>query len=198
MRQIGQVKQVQVQRTRLKLGEKPHRFYDSSPLLVTAKLLLTPRGVIGVTAEDEQMVDVHNAAHPDSRNAGMNGVSFGFTSHYQAMRERFGRHIIDGCAGENILIAAEKEFALEALGGRLALQAQENGALAYLEALAVAAPCVEFSHFALDDALIPLPAEILRETLIFLDYGRRGFYATFTSEEPFLLQAGDKVFVEEN
>ncbi|HLI70577.1 MAG TPA: hypothetical protein VKV19_12535 [Ktedonobacteraceae bacterium] len=198
MHQIGRVKQVQVQPTRVKQGKKPHRFYDPSPLLVTAKLLLTREGVIGLTAENEQVVDVHNAAHPDSRNTGMNGVSFGFTSHYRAMRARFGRHVIDGCAGENILIEAEEEFALEALGRRLTLQSQENGMLASLDSLAVAAPCVEFSHFVLDDVLIPMPAEILRETLIFLDHGRRGFYATFTNEEPFLLQAGDKVFVEES
>lgn len=59
----------------------------------------------------------------------------------------------------------------------------------------MAAPCVEFSHYALNEVM-PVPAEILRETLIFLGEGRRGFYATFTSEEPLTLQAGNSVFVE--
>ncbi len=140
-------------------------------------------------------MDVHNAAHPSSRNADINGVSLGFTSHYRAMREKFGPRIIDGCAGENILVEAEEEFALEALGERVAIQSRENGALAYLDFLEVAAPCVEFSHFVLNEPM-PVPAATLRATLIFLDHGRRGFYATFTSKEPFALRAGDKVFVE--
>lgn len=195
MRKIGQIKQVQVQRTALKQGEKPHRYYDPSPILVAEKLLLTPEGVIGMTAQGERVVDVHNVAHSSSRNAGVNGISLGFTSHYRAMQEKFGTHLTDGCAGENILVETAEEFQREALGERIAIQSQESGTLTYLECLKVAAPCVEFSRFALNE-LMPVPAEILRETLIFLDHGRRGFYATFAGEEPFPLQAGDVVFVE--
>lgn len=195
MRQIGQIKQVQIQRAALKLGQKPHRYYDPSSILVVEKLLLTSGGVLGETAGGEQLLDVHNIDHPTSRNAGVNGVSLGFTSHYRAMREKFGAHLRDGCAGENILVEVSEEFQLEALGKRVALRSRESGVLAYLESLKVAAPCVEFSHFALNEVM-PVPAELLRETLIFLDRGRRGFYATFTSAEPFALRAGDSVFVE--
>jgi hypothetical protein len=194
MRQIGQIKQVQVQRTGLKHGEKPARYYDPSPILVTEQLLLTREGVIGVTATGEQVIDVHHVAHPRSGNAGMNGVSVGFTSHYQKMREQFGEHLVDGCAGENILVETAEEFGLMALGGRIAIQSQQSGALAYLENLKVAAPCVEFSQFALQMSM-PGSAKDVRDTLIFLDHGRRGFYATFTGEEPFVLRAGDSVFV---
>lgn len=195
MRQIGRIKQVQIQRTALKLGEKPHRYYDPSSLLVVEKLFLTPRGVSGVIAAGEQLIDVHNMDHPASRNALVNGVSLGFTSHYRAMRDRFGSHLVDGCAGENILVETLEEFQHEALGKRIAIQAQENGVLVYLERLKVAAPCIEFSRFALNE-LMPVPAEILRETLIFLDHGRRGYYATFAGEEPFAIQAGDTLLVE--
>lgn len=195
MRQIGQIQQVQIQRTGLKRGERLARYYDPSPLLVTDQLLLTPDGVIGVTETGEQIVDVHHVAHPTSGNAGVNGVSVGFTSHYRAMQERFGAHVTDGCAGENILVETAEEFELAALGRRIAIRSQESGALAYLEDLVVAAPCVEFSQFVLQEAT-PVPAQTLRETLIFLDHGRRGFYATFTGEAPFAVRAGDLVFVE--
>ena len=195
MRYIGQVKQVQIQRTHLKQGTKPYRYYDPAPILVMERLLLAAEGVIGVTSEGEEIIDSHHVAHPESGNAGMNGISLGFTSHYRAMREKFGAHLVDGCAGENILIETTEEFSLEALGERVILQARENGALAYLEQLYVAAPCVEFSHFALNEQM-PVPAERLRETLTFLDHGRRGFYTTLAGGAPFVLHAGDSVFVE--
>jgi hypothetical protein len=195
MRQIGHIKQVQIQRAALKQGQKPQRYYNPAPILIVEELLFTPRGVIGITAEGEQLVDVHNATHPASRYAGVNGISLGFTSHYQAMREKFGAHLTDGCAGENILVEVTEAFQLEALGSRLAIQSQMSGQWTYLEHLRVAAPCVEFSHFALNE-LMPVPAEILRETLIFLDEGQRGFYATFAGEESLTVRAGDIVFVE--
>src|SRR5260370_10057521 len=195
MRQIGQIKQVQIQRAALKQGQKPHRYYDPSPILVVEKLVLTPKGVLGVTANGEQLVDVNNADHPASRNEGANGISVGFTGNSQAMRKKFGAHLTDGCAGENILVELAEAIRLEALGERLAIQSQENGQWAYLERLKVAAPCVEFSHYALKE-FMPVPAEMLRETLIFLGDGRRGFYATFTSEEPLTLPARDRVVVE--
>lgn len=194
MRQIGQIKQVQIQRTSLKQGQKPSLYYDPSPLLVVEKIALTPGGVIGLT-ESEQLFDVHNADYPASRYRGINGVSLGFTSHYRAMRAKFGSHLTDGCAGENILVETDEEFQLAALGEHLAIQAQENGQWAYLEQVEVATPCVEFSHFALNE-LLSAPAEMVREALIFLDHGRRGFYATYGSEEPVILRAGDRVFIE--
>jgi hypothetical protein len=195
MRQIGRVKQVQIQRGPLKRGDKPHRYYDPAPLLVVEKLILTPQGVIGVTSEGEELIDVHHAAHPESRNAGVNGVSLGFTSHYRAMQEKFGAHLTDGLAGENILVETSEEFLQAIPGGRVMIQARESGRLAYLEHLEVAAPCVEFSHFALNEPM-PVPAAMLREALIFLDRGRRGFYATLRGEEPCVLRAGDLLFVE--
>ncbi len=195
MRQIGQIKQVQIQRGPLKRGNKPHRYYDPAPLLVVERLLLTSQGVIGVTSEGEELIDVHHAAHPESRNAGVNGISLGFTSHYSAMRERFGAHLSDGLAGENILVETGEEFSRAMPGGRVAIQARESGRLAYLEHLEVAAPCVEFSHFALNQ-LMPVSAAALREALLFLDRGRRGFYATLRGGEPFVVRAGDTLFVE--
>ncbi|HEY1349632.1 MAG TPA: hypothetical protein VGF67_08420 [Ktedonobacteraceae bacterium] len=195
MRQIGQVKQVQIQRGPLKQGNKPQRFYDPAPLLVVEHLLLTAEGVIGVTSDGEQLIDIHHATHPQSRNVGVNSISLGFTSHYRAMRAKFGAHLSDGLAGENILVEADEEFLRAIPGGRMALQAQEGGELIYLEHLKVAAPCVEFSHFALQERT-SASAAALREALVFLDHGLRGFYATLRGAQPCVLRTGASLFVE--
>jgi hypothetical protein len=43
-----------------------------------------------------------------------------------------------------------------------------------------------------------LPANQLKETLQFLDAGKRGFYATVVSQDSeMIIQAGDKVFVDD-
>jgi MOSC domain-containing protein len=192
MHAIGLIKQVQVQRSSLKAGERPYRYYDPAQLLLVDGLLLSPRGVIGLTHDGEQIVDVHNADHPMSKNQkGVNGISIGFTSHYRAMRERFGPHLTDGCAGENILIETDDTFALGDLGERLAIQTGA-GALVFLTSLLVAAPCVEFSRFAAGQGE-RLPAEALKATLQFLDDGRRGFYASLASEA--IVRAGDRLLV---
>jgi len=196
MHQIGQIKQVQIQRGSLKPDNGSYRIYDPAPLQVVEHLLLTPEGVIGVTSQGEELVDVHHAAHPQSRNnGGVNGISVGFTSHYRAMRAKFGAHLTDGLAGENILVETTEEFLWAMPGGRIVLQARAGGELAYLEQVKVAAPCVEFSRFALSEPLA-VSAAALREALMFLDHGRRGFYATLRGAEPCVLRAGDLLFVE--
>ena len=196
LHEIGQIKQVQVQRASLKAGERPYRYYDPAPLLVVDGLLLSPGGVVGLSAGGEQVIDVHHADHPTSKNVrGVNGISIGFTSHYQAMRERYGPHLTDGIAGENILVGTDRTLLLADLGARLAIQTAA-GALLYLAELLVAAPCVEFSQFAARQGE-QLPPEALKETLQFLHDGRRGFYATLTGEpDRAIVRAGDRVFVE--
>lgn len=198
MRQIGVVKRLQVQRGRLKLGTKPFRYYEPAPIQTVEQLVLATEGAVGVTAAGERILDIHNALHPESRNRdGMNGVSLGFTSHYRLMRERFGEHLWDGCAGESILVETREEIGPEMLEGkRVMIRDQESEIPFSLERLVVATPCVEFTRFALNESMYT-PAEILREALIFLDHGRRGFYATFAGEQPRAVRAGAGVFVED-
>jgi MOSC domain len=193
---IGRITQVQVQRASLKAGERPYRYYDPAPLLAVDGLLLSASGVVGLSAGGEQVIDVHNADHPISKNVrGLNGISIGFTGHYQAMRGRFGPHLTDGIAGENILVESDRGFALADLGERLAIQTS-TGALVYLAELLVAAPCVEFSQFAASQGE-RLPPEALQETLQFLHDGRRGFYATLAGAPgEAIVRAGDRVFVD--
>ena len=195
MREIGRVKLVQVQRSSLKVGERPYRYYDPTPLLVVDGLMLSPGGVVGLAADGGRVIDVHNADHPASKNQrGINGVSIGFTSHYQAMRERFGPHLTDGCAGENILVEAGHTFALGDLGGQLAIETA-GGAIVYLTDLLVAAPCAEFSQFAAGQGE-RLPAEALKTTLQFLQDGMRGFYATSDgAPADAIVRTSDRVFV---
>jgi hypothetical protein len=78
LHEIGKIKQVQVQRSSLKRGEPPHRSYDPVPLLVVARLVLTPHGAIGVAASGEEVMDIHlltlllseqRSRDPERRNA---------------------------------------------------------------------------------------------------------------------------------
>ena len=198
MREIGRIKQVQVQRSSLKLESSDFTYYDPAPLLVVENLELTPDGIFGITAKQKRVLDVHHVDHPTSGNHhGTNGVSFGFTSHYETMRTQFGEHMVDGCAGENILIETDAIITLADLGRRVAIQSEATGQFVYLTNLKVAAPCVEFSQFAANHGL-PLAAAPLKATLQFLNHGRRGFYATAEAQQtPVLVKAGDRVYVIE-
>ena len=87
MREIGSIKQLQIQRSSLKQGQRPHRYYDPAPLLVVERLLLAPGGAIGVGAGGALLIDVHHAGHADSKNRqGANGISIGFTSGLSSRR----------------------------------------------------------------------------------------------------------------
>ena len=44
MREIGLIKLVQIQRSSLKQGQRPQRYYDPTPLLVVERLLLAAPG----------------------------------------------------------------------------------------------------------------------------------------------------------
>ncbi|HNP70789.1 MAG TPA: hypothetical protein PLO33_03845 [Kouleothrix sp.] len=192
MIEIGRVALAQIQRSSLKVGQKPFRYYDPAPLLAVPRLRLTPSGAVGISGDDE-LLDVHNRQHAATRNQGPNSLSFGFTSHYAAMRDRFGQHLADGVAGENILIASERAFALADLGAALLIRG-DDGREARLTDLIVAAPCVEFSQFAcLADG--PLTPEQLRAALQFLNDGVRGFYARLADGPGAEVRPGDRVFV---
>src|SRR5438270_6299133 len=104
LRPLGRVVRVQIQRSKLKLGEKPNRVYDPAPLLEVDELTLMPEGALARLPDGGLMLDVHHPAHPETRNLDRtNDISVGFTPHYAAMREHYGAHLVDGCAGENIL-----------------------------------------------------------------------------------------------
>lgn len=190
MRLIGVVQQLQIQRSSLKIGEKPQQTYNPASLLVVDSLEISPAGAVGCLADGARIIDVHNAGHPESKNSGVNGISVGFTAHYRSMRARFGPHLGDGIAGENILIETASPLSLADLGARLAFQG--SGPLVYLDDLLVARPCVPFAHFAHRASPGSLAADVVKETLQFLNEGKRGFYAT--AHRPGVIAAGDQVY----
>ena len=137
---------------------------------------------------------MHNHDHPSSKNrGGENGISLGFTAHYLAMRQRFGQHLADGIAGENILIQADRQFPLEALANGVVVEGT-GGRRLELRPIIVAAPCVEASRYALRFPDGARPDATVTEALRFLDAGMRGFYATYTGE-PAVVEIGARVFL---
>lgn len=189
MRTIGTVTRLQVQRSSLKTGEKPNRLYDPAPLLPVPRLTVTPDGVLGAGTEGGWIVDVHHRAHPETKNEdGLHGVSVGFTSHYAAMRARFGERIVVGCAGENIIVAADRTFTYDDLAAGVAIVATDGPERVRLRVLQVAHPCRPFTGWASGGRV---EADVLKAHLQFLDGGTRGFYCV--GEGAGTVQLGDRV-----
>jgi hypothetical protein len=162
---IGTVIRLQVQRSRLKPGPATSRVYNPAPLTEVSELTITPRGVVG-----DGILDVHNADHPDSRNVKLlNGVSVMTASRYQALRERYGEHLVDGVAGESLLLDTAH---LEDLSGRLVL---ETADVALELDSFPAPPCVEFSRFVIGRGAGDVGPEVMA-TLDALGGGARGYY----------------------
>ena len=190
MQKIGRIVFVQIQPKSLKAG-KPER-YDPTGLLVVNELSLSQTGVIGVTEDGRHVIDIHNELHPETKSRGDNGFSFGLSSHYASMRTRFGAHMVDGCAGENVFVEADKMYTLDELQIGLALQQERTGEFIILSQVEDIVPCLPFSCFA---ARKTLASNEAKETLQFLMYGRRGFLAELAHrEQTIAVRAGDVLF----
>ncbi|MEP6995806.1 MAG: hypothetical protein ABI968_14885 [Acidobacteriota bacterium] len=171
----------------MKRGPRPSRVYDPAPLIGVELLRLSPAGVRGVTASGEEILDVHHPGHPRAKSAPGREASFGFTSHYQRMHDRYGARVKTGCAGENILVETGRIWMLADFTSVLAFRSATTGAILQLTGVAVAAPCVEFSRFTLGDPEAS-PRDV-KPVLQFLDEGTRGY--VFTPADEFVLRAGD-------
>ena len=193
MEPIGVVVRLQVQRASLKAGQAPRRRYDPAPLHAVPALLVTAAGVSGCDERGEAVADVHHRDHPASKNRGGNGVSVGFTGHYAAMRARFGAHLDDGLAGENILVETRYSYGEADLANGLVVETAD-GATVRLERVVVAEPCVEFSRYALRYPPDMRTDRAVTSALTFLGDGMRGYYATYRGE-PARIQLGDRVYV---
>jgi hypothetical protein len=193
MRELGTIARIQIQESSLKRGERPRRWYDPSPLRQVPALTLTPDGVTAADEAGNRLVDVHHRGHPSSKNSGgRNGISFGFTAHYRAIRRRFGEHLDDGVAGENVLVETDLPVGLADLEAGLLVETEDGPVR--LEHVVVAEPCVEFSRYALRYELdMPSDARVA-EAIESLRRGVRGFYATY-SGEPITLRVGDRVLL---
>lgn len=192
MEYIGSVQRVQIQQRPMKVGEGADRWYDPAALLTVDSLLLFPDGCLGLTADGGRLTDVHHAAHPQTRNRRDNGISIGLTAYYGEMRARFGAHMTDGIAGENIILETTRPYTLAELGAKLTFENPATGARFELAVKDVVAPCVPFSQFA---AQRRLEGDDQKETLQFLNDGRRGFLLSAANDGfERLVQAGDRVY----
>ncbi|MGH9162863.1 MAG: MOSC domain-containing protein [Vicinamibacteraceae bacterium] len=187
---IVSIVQLQVQVERLKRGEKPHRWYDTSRVRPVDRLYVGEDGCVGET-NGEKIVDVHNVIHPHSRNHGRaSGLSLGFTSHYRAMRERFGPHVINGAAGENVLVDVEERLTRDRLA-HAAIRTRSGVEVRFAQ-VEVAEPCVEFSRFVM--RVEPGDRTLrMREPLQQLRGGMRGFYVALAQSVE--LQVGDELLI---
>jgi len=191
---IGPIVRLQVQASSLKVGQPPRRRYDVAPLRTVPSLTLEPGGVVGWTDGGERVADVHHRDHAASkhREADHNGISVGFTAHYATMRERFGDHLGDGLAAENILVETDLMLGEDDLAGGLLIETRD-GTRVRLDDPLVATPCVEFTRFAMrfpDDAK---PDRTVSDALAFLNDGMRGYYVAYAGG-PVRVRVGDLVW----
>jgi hypothetical protein len=196
MKFLGTVKLTQIQRDRLKIGEKPNQFYKPDPLFAVDALQLTPNGVVGKTADGGYMLDAHHANHPNTRNVkNRNGISIAFTFLYNQMKNRFGDTATLGIAGENIIIDDEGNFDANAVkdGATIIIENSTTGKKTSLFVGKGIPPCRPFTRYMTkqDD----LDGDELEEHLQFLSNGMRGFYVFLdNANETPMIQAGDKVY----
>ena len=194
-RELGKVKLVQVQPSGLIIETPTGYFYDATRRVEVEKLIITSLGIEATTASGEHVLDIHHINHPGKKYDDDDLVCIGFTSHYQAMRERFGEHMVDGAAGENIIIEYNREVWIDDLGKQIAIENAETGEKIFLDVLSFAAPCEEFSHFVANSQHEKLPAAELKAALQFLNNGRRGFLLVLSDgQEVATVQVGDRVF----
>lgn len=184
---VGTVLRLQVQRSPLKQRPAGSGPYDPGPLLQVPALQVGPDGCTGLL-DGERIADVHSTGHPQSRNArGVNGLSVLPAAHYGWLRERYGAHLVDGVAGENVLLDSGPLTEAD-LAGTLVMETDE-GLLAVSGARA-APPCVEFAQYVLRRPPGDLGSQV-RAALDDLDAGRRGFY--LTAHAPGTLRVGARL-----
>jgi len=191
LREIGVVARLKIQRTSLKVGDKPNRVYDISPLLSVQHMRVSAAGAAAILPDGPPAPDVHHLDHPISQHAGSNGVSIGFTPHYAHMREHYGAHLADGCAGENILIETSALMMLDDLQAGVLIRCGADRV--WLQSIRIARPCLEFSRFALREPRAERESDAIKDALQFLDGGLRGFYVTPASEA--IISVGDRVYL---
>ena len=192
---LGRVKLVQLQPSGLIIEKSSGYFYDASRRVEVDRMRITSKGIEATTPEGEHVLDIHHIDHPDKAYDNNDLICIGFTSHYDAMRARFGEHMVDGIAGENIIIEYGEEVWPEDLGQQIVIESIDTGHRTLLDVICFAAPCDEFSHFAAQSQQERLPAVELKSTLKFLNNGRRGFLLVLSNgQETATVQPGDRVF----
>ena len=172
---------LQVQNGPVKIGRAPLRQYEPAAIVPVSRINAGPRGVHGITDDGELILDVHHQDHPRSRDRkGRAGILFMGTGDYRALRERYGDHLVDGIAGETVLLDAPDGLAGRTLP-KTVIVSTAAGPLE-LHAVRPADPCVEFGRFCLRQDVSPEVDDAVRKTLIDLDNGARGYRSIAAGE----------------
>jgi hypothetical protein len=112
---------------------------------------------------------------------------------YDKMRQRFGDHMRDGVGGENIIVQGIDSLPSLTPTQRYFIRQQADGNLIELVNVIPAAPCREFSVFCVQQTI---SGAALKDTLLFLDDGTRGYYAELVKTDcQCFVQAGDELLL---
>lgn len=200
VKQLGQVNLVQLQPKGLIINTPDKtptgKYYDATRAVQVDSLLISPQGIEATTSQGEQLLDIHHIKHPDKKYKADDLVCIGFTSHYDAMRAHFGEHMINGSAGENIIIEYSEEIWLDDLNQKIGIENQETSEMAVLDLVKYASPCAEFSQFCAQSQYEKVSADQMKAILTFLGNGRRGFLLVLNNmHDAVTIKPGDKVFI---
>jgi hypothetical protein len=104
--------------------------------------------------------------------------------------------MVNGIAGENIIIEYSEEVWPDDLSQKLGIENQDKGEMANFEMVSFVSLCVEFSKFYMQSQYKKIPANKITDILKFLGNGRRGFsLVTNKLHDVINVRPGDKVFV---
>ena len=183
MRQIGKIIQLQVQQEALKKGEGPDRSYDAGGILVVPAARLSSDGVTGIFG-DREIHDVHHSQHPRSKHRRSSAISFNVSENYDRISRQFQFEQVVGYGGENLIIELVEGVDLAGILGNpemtllIGTMRRPQGMMTGIK---VAKPCVPFSEYVLNQETKP-SAELIKDTLQFLDDGMRGYYCSWEGE----------------
>lgn len=181
---------LQVQTDPMKVGRAPLRRYDPSVIESVPRIEVSPSGVIGLARSLGSILDVHHVDHPHTRDRkGIGGVTVMSTGDYARLRARYGDHLTEGIAGETILVDAPDGLAGRAMADRITV-VTGSGQIG-LTQVRVAEPCVEFSRFCLGQEPSATVDEAVRQALVDLDGGARGYRAV--ADGSGVIALGDEV-----
>ena len=197
MRELGRIVRLQVQQESIKTGVKPFQTYTPVPHLRSVQALsLNADGVEGVDESGNLLLDIHNATHASSKFSGDNGVSIGFTGHYEKIRDRFGEHMSVGIAGENITVEFNGQVSLDMIENGIVIRGA-NGEIR-IAPWVILNPCNPFTKFCLQLPGETKPDRTVTEVLQFLMHGMRGFSAVYENDmDPAEIRLGDVVYALE-
>lgn len=175
--------------------------YEHTLMRKADALWLSPDGVVGMI-DGQAVLHAHHRLHP-TRQVGATQkhrdflphrlLSFGFTSHYAAMADRFGAAPL-GCAAEDIIVEYDDVVSLDAL--QQGVQVRRGDDAIDLIDPAVAKPCVPFTKYLLEDQ--GMAEDRVAPHRAFLDDGMRGFIVGLANHvEPVQIATGDEFWIRE-